>query len=156
MTRMSLWPTEERLTEGTGGYKGWSVPWEASGPVVLNSVHVSASPSSGWLDPHPETLVLLDSGQPGWLWFFFFFLFLVFFLLTLLSPPFYNLDFLKIYLLYFCLQCFPASRSSLEQPLGAGKGMGMGPFLEHLKETWHSRCCDLVQEDPFRLLTTRT
>lgn len=58
MTRMSLWPTEERLTEGTGGYKGWSVPWEASGPVVLNSVHVSASPSSGWLDPHPETGVI--------------------------------------------------------------------------------------------------
>ena len=47
--------------EGIGGYKGWSVPWEASGPVVLNCVHVSASPS-GWLDPHPETLVLLDSG----------------------------------------------------------------------------------------------
>lgn len=48
--------------EGIGGHKGWSVPWEASGPVVLNSVHVSASPSSGWLGPHAETLVLLDSG----------------------------------------------------------------------------------------------
>ena len=53
--------TEERLREGIGGYKGWSVPWEASGPVVLNSVHVLASPS-GRLDPHPETPVLLDSG----------------------------------------------------------------------------------------------
>lgn len=95
MTRISLWQvlsqckTEERFMEGIGGYKGWSVPWEASGPVVLNSVHMSASPSSGWLGPHTETPVLLDSGTPR----------VVVVLLFLLSPPppFYKLDFLKIY-----------------------------------------------------------
>lgn len=52
MTRISQWPvpgvlsecnTEERLLEGTGGYKGWRVPREASGPVALKLGHMSAS-----------------------------------------------------------------------------------------------------------------
>ena len=67
--------------ERIGGYEGWSVPWEASGPVVLNSVHMSASPSSGWLGPHIETPVLLDSGTPRVV------VVLLFLLSRLLLPP---------------------------------------------------------------------
>ena len=160
MTRISLYPRTKLIQkrdlwkESEGTKDGVSLG-KHLGQWCSTVSTCQHHPVDGWI-PTQRLWCYWTRGQPGEWWFFFsFFLFLVVFLLTLLSPPpFYKLDFLKIYL--FLPSMFPSIQVFSRAASGSWKGHENGSLPGASQGNTAQRRCDLVQEDPFRLLTTRT